>query len=98
MLRLTQNGEPFYMVGMHFHWRENVYHLSMLNYVGLTHKFIQGLSYTSHEDWVSLARDTDPIIRRLVVENMQALDILSVDPDPTIAQKAAYYFNLAIPA
>lgn len=96
MIVTTVKNHKLVIVGQHFFWRNNFHQRILLNVFSnaeeLEALFLQNCQ--AQEDFVSLARHEDPVVRKLVAMNLEQLDILVNDSDPTVAHVAQQYAGI----
>lgn len=93
MIITTVKNHKLVIVGQHFFWR-NAFHQRILLNVFSNAEELEALFLQNsqvNEDYASLARHEDPIVRMLVGYNLEQLDTLRQDRDPSVASLANQY-------
>ena len=98
MLQKKVNGKTLTVVGNFFHYNGLIRGRLMCNHAGDLTPYLSELFSKNdpNEHWISLEGDSDPVVRRLVVENLERLRDLAEDPEPFVSERASYLNDLII--
>lgn len=102
-MKTTDKGEDIIALGLYLYFNGNIYHLTMLDYLGLTVSDVLGIRSWAANGGYKQHIATDDLlnasvaIKQLHLINCFSLNILIKDPDPVIASEARWRIGALLP-
>lgn len=96
---LTSKGSELLALGLYVHFEGQLYHLTMVDYLGLTTQEVIQIRHWASEHFnlpidVTLCRLEDIRIKQLLLANCYHLDTLATDTDPMVRTRASWMLQV----